>query len=197
MKKCKNCNEQNINSLLSYEETLCYNCRNKLKVNYKHQRLNKYTLYSFYEYNEHIRTIILKIKVQKDLALTKVLLKPFIWFLKIKFVFYRKTIAPSTNTSDLERGFNHVEEICKSSGIRVEKLFIKTSEWKQSDKNFKERSLVKKHISITKQKLAKRYLIIDDIVTSGNTLIACADLLKSRGVKRVVLLAMANNLKDK
>lgn len=177
-----------------YEETLCTTCRQHLEVSLSEQQWGGYLLVTLYRYQATVRSFLLAIKVKQDYALAQAILSPLAWYLRFRFFFYKVVTAPSTSLSDQKRGFNHVHALCKGVGWKPRFVFEKEDDWKQSDKNFFERKQVAQHIRLVgKINTRRAYLIVDDIVTSGQTLLACAALLKKQGVKKIVLLAIANN----
>ena len=117
----------------------------------------------------------------------------FLEDLFIKYQGYTICYAPSFELSDKERGFNHVEVIFSSLKNKKIKLFYKNKDYKQSDQSFKNRDKINSVIELKKDNLKglKKVLIVDDVLTSGNTLYTCASLLHKEGIKDIKLLTIS------
>lgn len=100
-----------------------------------------------------------------------------------------------------ERGFNQSELIAKNFAERVASPVeigalarIKNSKPQSGAKNIGERrENVKACFSVVRPELVanKNILLIDDVVTSGATMLEAAQTLKAAGAKRIVALATA------
>ena len=76
-------------------------------------------------------------------------------------------------------------------------LFSKNMAHKQSSKSSKQRSEVNKVISIDKniELKDKKILLVDDIYTTGSTLLTCIELLKKQKAKHIEILVIAKTKK--
>lgn len=90
-----------------------------------------------------------------------------------------------------------MEEIAKSLGLEIFSGLYKKTEYKQSDQKYKYRQKVHDIIDIIGgQELDQRnVLIIDDVVTSGETLLACLRLVKKKGARNVAFLVLSKRVK--
>lgn len=181
--KCSYCNK-NVKQKLNFKnifskktEILCDKCKKIFFLNKENININ-YTLYYFAKYKD-IKEDIYKIKYFGDVAISlkyKKIIKNFFKEHKFDLIL----IAPTNNTREAIRGFNHIEIICRLCEISFFDIFEKKYRKKQSKKN-NERTLhetkIKKEF-LEKIKSATEILIIDDIFTSGNTLNSLANEVK-------------------
>jgi len=89
--------------------------------------------------------------------------------------------VPINNTRKYTRGFDHIAQLCNVCNVKYTNTLQCDYREKQS-KLHKKREKHKFRIidNLNFEKYPKRILIIDDVITSGNTLISCAEVLKER-----------------
>ena len=89
------------------------------------------------------------------------------------------TIVPANEIRETIRGFDHIEQLCRLCDINFEKILGCEYREKQA-KLHKERRENKYYIlpTVSKMEKVRTLLIIDDIFTSGNTLLGCAKTIK-------------------
>ena len=89
------------------------------------------------------------------------------------------TIVPANEIREIIRGFDHIEQVCKLCGVNYKKILSCDYRKKQS-KLHKERKENRYHLLCGESVLesVESILIIDDIYTSGNTLLGCAKTIK-------------------
>lgn len=193
---CKVCNEEvNEFNLLDIfginQHNICNKCFNKFNIINEKTIINKIECLSIYSYEGLIKELIFQFKGQYDYELKDVFLEYFINEIESKYFGYVVTFAPSFIEDDNKRGFNHVEEICSCLSNKKVKLFIKKENYKQSEQSFENRKNIVKYISLNNNlKGIKRVLIVDDVLTSGSTLKACASLLNKEGIKDIKFLTI-------
>jgi competence protein ComFC len=100
------------------------------------------------------------------------------------------TAVPPAPARYRERGFNHAELIARrvatDLGLPYRPLIARISNERQLGHSRRERLEQAKHSFLAWQSLNyERILIIDDVLTTGATLSACASALKQAGAKRV------------
>ena len=154
---------------------LCAECKEHLDINIL--EVGEYTLYYFSDY-EFVKDDIYSIKYFGDVACALKFKNLFKRFLSLN-IFDLITIVPANEIRKIIRGFDHVEQICRICDINFEKILGCEYREKQA-KLHKERRENKYYILPTVSKMEKvgSLLIIDDIFTSGNTLLGCAKTIK-------------------
>ena len=154
---------------------LCANCREHININIL--EVGEYTLYYFADY-EFLKDEIYSIKYFGDVACVvkfKNLLDKFFSLNDFDLV----TIVPANEIREIIRGFDHIEQVCKLCDVNHKKILSCDYREKQS-KLHKERKENMYHLSCGESDLesVESILIIDDIYTSGNTLLGCAKTIK-------------------
>ena len=154
---------------------LCAECKGHLDINVL--EVGEYTLYYFSDY-EFVKDDIYSIKYFGDVACAlkfKNLFKQFLSLNKFDLI----TIVPANEIREIIRGFDHIEQLCRICDINFEKILGCEYREKQA-KLHKERRENKYYIlpAVSKMEKVGSLLIIDDIFTSGNTLLGCAKTIK-------------------
>lgn len=154
---------------------LCTECKEHLDINVL--EVGEYTLYYFSDY-KFVKDDIYSIKYFGDVACALKFKNLFKRFLSLN-IFDLITIVPANEIREIIRGFDHVEQICRICDINFEKILGCEYREKQA-KLHKERRENKYYILPTVSKMEKvgSLLIIDDIFTSGNTLLGCAKTIR-------------------
>ena len=195
-KHCKICfeeiEEDSLHSLLFKDAKICHKCYLKFKPKFTRFKIGEIDGYHIYDYDEEVQNELYKLKGCNDYELAGAFLDYQRVFLSIKYFGYTMVPAPSAEDADKERGFNHVQEIFKSLKLKMNCCIHKTSNVKQSDLSATERKNIKKHLIIDDVDLSKkRILIVDDVYTTGSTVKAMIDLVKSRGAKKIKVLVLS------
>ena len=154
---------------------LCAECKEHLDINVL--EVGEYTLYYFSDY-KFVKDDIYSIKYFGDVACAlkfKNLFKQFLSLNKFDLI----TIVPANEIREIIRGFDHIEQLCRICDINFEKILGCEYREKQA-KLHKKRMENKYNILPNGQNLenVRSILIIDDIFTSGNTLLGCAKTLR-------------------
>lgn len=142
--------------------------------------INGVKVYSQYIYEGEVRLALLRYKESLDKLMSGVFLNPY-WAYKFKN--YCIVLVPSTASAIKKRGFHHLRLIAEASGFKniAEDTLIHTGEKEQAMKEFADRHSVQSEIKIQNTDFIKnkKVLILDDIVTSGETLNTCINLVKA------------------
>lgn len=192
--RCLICSEP-----IDNEAVVCDYCQ-------KHKRSFKKAVCPFV-YSGKVRDSILAFKDSNKRYLSKVFAKYIAEQLKVEGVeFNRISFVPLTDKKKRKRGFDQAELLAKELGelvgVKPEKMFIKIKDGKsQKFSSFKERHEnmigTYKLCDDIKFKADDVVLIVDDIITTGATIDACAMLCEKK-VKAVYVAAVARNkLKEK
>lgn len=95
-----------------------------------------------------------------------------------------------------ERGFNQSEVLAnflsKNLNLNIFKGLEKIKRTKpQATLNFEERKINLKDCFQVSQKPPKNIILIDDIMTTGFTLLECGKILKKSGAKNIIAITIA------
>jgi len=174
-------------------DIICKRCYNKFKFIYKKFVIDKVKCLAIYEYNETVRSLLLRLKMQGDKELAKVFLMPIKHYLKCHYKNFIVLPVPSSKEADKRRGFNHVTEIVKTIDLPYVTAFFKNSSHKQSMQKKYERVNVKRVIKLNENLLDhnNKYLIVDDLTTTHQTIHQCIKLLNGFGVRKIEVLIVA------
>lgn len=196
-KFCKICfkriNDNSIYNLIKKENMLCEDCFNKLHAKFIQFKIGNIKGLSIYEYTDFIKELIYKFKGCYDYELKDVFLYRYLTFLKLKYHNFYIVYIPSYYIDDERRGFNHVRTIFETLKLKELSILRKNSAHKQSDHSAIGRRQIKDVISVdeTVQLKDKKILLVDDIMTTGSTLLTSIELLKSKGAKNIEILVIA------
>lgn len=194
---CKICfkdiNDYSLYALINKNNLLCEECFSSLKATFRPFSFGSIKGTAIYDYNEKIKELIYKYKGCYDYELKDVFLYRYIKYLRIIYRGYILVTVPSYHVDDERRGFNHVEEIYKPLKLKIIKVIHKDKAYKQSNNNQKDRSNIKNVLEIdkTNELKGKKVLLVDDILTTGHTLLSCIDLLKELKPKKIEILVIA------
>ena len=154
---------------------LCTSCREHIDINVL--EVGEYTLYYFADY-EFLKDEIYSIKYFGDVACAVKFKNLLNKFFSLNY-FDLVTIVPANEIREIIRGFDHIEQVCKLCDVNHKKILSCDYREKQS-KLHKERKENMYHLSCGESDLesVESILIIDDIYTSGNTVLGCAKTIK-------------------
>ena len=193
---CKLCfkdiKDNSLNSILGKKYSLCPECYKKLEPKFIDFKVDGVKGLAIYEYNEDLKGLIYQFKGCFDYELKDIFLDRFKTVLKLYFYDYLAVPVPSYKDDDLVRNFNHVEEAFKGLNIKLLKIIEKTEKVKQSDRHKNERADIGSYLRINTDKSlkGKKILLVDDIYTTGSTIKACLNLLKTLQPKKIKVLVL-------
>lgn len=205
MEECKYCfksieNGATILDLLLNRDVLCPSCRRSLQKAKRFTKFHGIPLISFYIYNNFYSSLLVQYKECMDEALSDVFLYPFVWWIKIRFNSYTIVPIPSSSEKLAERGFNHVIKMVEQTKLPICDCLLKTENIKQAFLSKTQREKMKKDIKIKPgMSIPKRILLVDDVLTTGNTMMGALEALQGIDVK-IKILVVANhplNLRNK
>lgn len=150
---------------------LCNSCREHIDINIL--ELGEYTLYYFADY-EFLKDEIYSIKYFGDVACATKFKNLFERFFSLR-KFDLVTIVPTNEIREIIRGFDHIEQICKICGVKFIKLL--ESEYREKQSKLHKKRMENRYRLLNDDldlKGIETLLIIDDVYTSGNTLLGCA-----------------------
>ena len=202
MHLCKVCfkpiKHESIFELLYPKPTLCQSCFRKTKVLDAMLLFHHLNIWFLFDYDSTIRQWLFQYKGLYDVELQSVFLERFIHLIKLKFPSYLFIPAPSSSEDDALRGFAHLPAMLDYFKLPWLPLMHKKSNFKQSELSLEERQQVKSKLEITKGYLVRhrRIVLVDDVFTSGSTLLAMRDLILPYQPQVVKGLVIAKNQKN-
>lgn len=201
--RCLFCDEDyhansSLTHLLLTNDPLCVNCRNALQGKIGSSYLGDLKIRTFYEYNALFKALLLQYKECYDEALAPVFLYPFKTYLALFYHGYTLIPVPSSKANRARRGFNHLEAMVKDVHLAFLDALTFKEELDQKGKSRQERKKMRHNIAVKAQiKLPEKILLFDDVLTSGNSLLAAYDALNNGKRKiRIAVLAQVK-VKDK
>lgn len=154
---------------------LCVTCAEHIDINVL--EVGEYTLYYFSDY-EFLKDEIYSTKYFGDVACAtkfKSLFERFFSLQKFDLV----TIVPVNEIRKIIRGFDHIEQVCKLCNVNFVKLL--SCEYREKQSKLHKKRMENRHHFLNDNldlKGIETLLIIDDIYTSGSTLLGCARTIK-------------------
>lgn len=185
--------ERSLRTLFNKALSTCDKCFNVFSIKFYSFKVLGFSCLSLYDYDDEFRSKLYQLKGCYDIVIAKSFLETYARELSILYSGYIIVCAPSSKDDDMKRGFNHVIEIFKVLKLNlIENVFYKEIAYKQSDQKFDDRKNIEKVIKINKIDLKdKKILLVDDVITSGNTIKTCLNLLLNSGVKHIKILTLS------
>lgn len=174
----------NLSSIIFETDQLCIDCRSKLKINRKIIDIGSLKVETLYNYDDGIfRDLLIQYKECYDEALANVFLYMIKDYIKIKYHSYHIVYVPSSDRKRELRGFNHLKLIFKDLGLMEVNGLTMKRQLIQEGMNYSQRKLMLDNYIYCGKRLNK-VLIVDDVVTTGSSLLGvykaiepyCADI---------------------
>jgi predicted amidophosphoribosyltransferase len=144
---------------------------------------------ALYQYNEFYQKIIVQYKEFGDEALADIIIYPQKNKLHKQYQGYTVVGVPSSKSKYEQRGFSHVEKMFRLLGLEYREIFSK-DEFIQKQQIYRNRSAIAKHITLPiDPKIKGPILLVDDLVTTGASLLTCYHLLSASGYQVDALVA--------
>lgn len=198
---CKICfnkiEDYSLYNLINKNNYICEKCFNKFNAQFIHFSIESTKGLAIFNYDETVKELLYKFKGCYDYELKDVFLARYIQYLRLKYRGYIIIPAPSYHIDDEKRGFNHVTEIFKALNLKIETIIHKKTSHKQSDHSFKGRMDISNNLFIDKNLSlkGKNILLVDDVMTTGSTLLTCLQLVKKLQPKNIQILVIAKTKK--
>lgn len=172
---------------------ICKKCLDKYAPEFIEFRLDDIKCLAIYKYSEEFESLIYKFKGCFDIELAEAFLAPWVKELKLKYKGFYLLPIPSNEKDDKRREFNHVIEIFKCLNLPFINCLYKSQEYKQSSMHKNERNNISKVLKMSNlnEIKNKKILIVDDICTTGSTLLAAIKLVKQHSPKQIKVLVIA------
>lgn len=175
---CPRCYKPNTNEV-------CLDCQywNKQNQEVSHE--------SLFLYNDAMAAYFSRYKFEGDYLLRYALAKELSAYLQSRADYTIIPIPISTERM-AERGFNQVTGLLEASRIPYQSLLTKSDTKKQSEKTRRERLQTAQSFSLaTTEVLPDKILLVDDIYTTGATLLHAKNLLMKNGAKEIKTFSLA------
>lgn len=169
-----------LKEFLFEEDIICGNCRHKFIENRRVYQFHNLKIHAFYLYDDFLESLLFQFKEGRDIALEDV----FFWKKRKEMndIFrHRKCIVmPSSEEKIQLRGFFHIQKMLACTNVSLTNCFFKNKNYKQSSQQTKNRDKIHEVMQLI-QKPEGEFYLFDDVVTTGNTLLAAAHLLGIQG----------------
>lgn len=172
---------------------LCGSCRKQLHKIEQKAVVDGLEIEMLYEYNDFFESMIFQYKEARDIALSNVFFYDYISKINIRYRAYAIVLLPSSKEKMIERGFSPVREMLEGIHLEIVEPFYKISNHKQSLQSMEKRTVINKVIKRNQQIALpdKPLLLIDDVCTSGSTLLHAYHLLQGHKHKiRAIVLSV-------
>ncbi len=172
---------------------ICHQCILKFELLNLDISFYNHPLHILYYYNDFFKTVLFQYKGLYDYALKDAFLCLFQDELIRKYNDYEIVVAPSSVEDNEIRGFAPIQSIAQCIFSHVFTGLYKKEKYKQSDLRYEERKTVKNKIGINNGDMlkGKKVLILDDVMTSGSTLLTCLSLVLQQEPYLVELLVLS------
>ncbi len=179
----------NLSHFLS-DDPLCLECREKMMKKELNINLDSLKVKALYPYESLFRSILLQYKEACDEALYPVFLRPYLDYLRLLYHGYTIVTIPSSRSKLSYRGFDHMELMVSEVQLPKLKALCSIKDINQSQKDLKERRKMQNNFALLTRKLPAKILLIDDVITSGSSLLGAYNVLRPH-VKKIKALTLA------
>lgn len=181
---------------LLYASPICYSCLLNFERVHKSYQLAGYPIFILYKYNHFFKDLLFQYKGQYDIVLKDVFLCTIQKKLQQRYHDYLVVIIPSSKQDNERRGFCPNEQIVTTFSKHIFNGLYKAKPYKQTEQ--KDRQGIKKILRLQDgQKLTNRkILLFDDVITSGNTLLAAIALIEQYHPQTIEILVLASKQID-
>ena len=94
-----------------------------------------------------------------------------------------------------ERGFDHIALLCRRTGFPVERLLVRKNDTVQVGSDMVKRKEQARRAYGVKGdiRLDKKYLLVDDVWTTGSSMMAACEVMRAQGVKNLAIAVIARS----
>lgn len=202
-KYCKICFEdlkaKPIRKLIEVDSFICDNCLKQMPINLKFKKIDGIKTLFLSNYNSIFKNLLKNYKEYKDIELASCFLFPFLKVIKFLYHNYIFIPCPSSEKKIKERGFNHLEQILKSSNLKYELALEKRDNIEQKNLTLIDRfkkntvSIKSGYKNLIKN---KKIVIFDDVLTTGTTLKNSISEIKRCSPKVIKSIIILDNNKE-
>ena len=93
-----------------------------------------------------------------------------------------------------ERGFDHIGLLCKKTGLSIERALVRVNNSVQVGANteMRHRQAAEAYRAIHVD-ADKKYLLVDDVWTTGSSMMAACDVMRAAGSKNLAIAVIARS----
>ena len=179
-------------SFLIRHDYLCHEHEEFLISKAKQVSIKDNEIVYFFEYEHIMASLFFRYKEHKDIPLCGCLFYPQRKHLKAIIQDRSVVIVPSSETKTQLRGFHPLQLALEICGIKSLDILEKVDNSDQKKKGKTQRNLTQFRIKSNRSYITHEVVLIDDVLTTGNSLMRCWDLLESQG-HRVIGCVLAIN----
>lgn len=183
---------------------ICDSCRSGIKqIDYIVSEKDEMVINSYGHYGGALKSLIFRLKYHKDFTAGDILAELLGEYIKenIDYKDYVISYIPMSKRSQNKRGFNQCQYISKKVAydlsIRNVSILFKCKETKEQKKLMRQERFenVKGVFKVYEKRLKgiENIIVIDDVTTTGATMIEVHKVLKKYGVKKIKLLTLAKS----
>ncbi|NME82666.1 ComF family protein [Clostridium sp. SM-530-WT-3G] len=194
---CIICGKEGYNGICDY-------CISKIKqIEYIIPGEDKMIINSYGHYGGVLKKLILRLKYYNDFTAGDILAELLEKYIRenIDYSEYVISYIPMSKKSKKKRGFNQCEYIANkvaySLSIRNVSILYKCKETKEQKRLLRQERFenIKNAFGIYEEKIKKieNVILIDDVTTTGATMIEAFKILKKYGIKQIKLLTLAKS----
>lgn len=182
-----------LHAILGKRPYLCHDCFVSLSPAYRHFKCDGVPFLSLYDYESGFQSLLFQFKGCFDIELAPIFLEYQLPLLKMRYRNHVVIPAPSSQSHNETRGFNHVVEVFSHLGLPLLPVLEKVGDRKQTDCNLEQRKEVGNYLRLGKKVSlrGKKALFVDDVYTTGSTAKACLKFIASLHPKSIEGLVLA------
>ncbi len=168
-------------SFLIRHDYLCCEHEQFLTSKVKQVSIKDRDINYFFEYEHTMASLFFRYKEHKDIPLCGCIFYPHRKDLKTIIQDRSVVIVPSSVTKTQLRGFHPLQLSLEICGIKSLDILEKIDNSDQKKKGKAQRNLTYFRMKSSYPTLTHEVVLIDDVLTTGNSLMRCWDLLESQG----------------
>ncbi len=186
--------KEDYSSIFFQTDIICRSCRQKLGYFPIDICLDNLKIHSLYPYQDFTREMLLQYKEGKDEALAPIFLYNHIDKLNRIYKDYVMIEIPSSIQKIEERGFHHVGLAFSFLNIPQIDILRKKDNILQKNTAYEKRNEIINSFELISEKIIdKNILLIDDIITSGNSLLSAYQLIAPFCNREIKALTISYN----
>lgn len=188
-----------LSDIFKKQDLICGNCRRKFVRSDKELIIDGLHIEALYVYDDFLENLLFQFKEGRDVALKEIFLFKHLKRINWKYRNYVGVYIPSSSVKNKERGFIALELLYENLKIEKRYLLRKNSDYKQSIQTFPKRKMIEDVLEIVDgfDVEGKRVLLLDDMCTSGSSLLAARKLLENANEVKALVIGVNRKLYKK